>query len=428
MSFEPKILILLIPIIIIALYFLLKYPEVSFALFISAYVLKGGINIGYFNLTAILLIITVLGFFLPLSIRKNIIFKIQKADIWLLIFIIILLIGCFVSPNPQDGLIKIFRFIIMVSLSYVLARIFLKNYIQIKRFIMTIFIAALVISFLLIIISFSDRYIGGRIRFFEANQIPTATLLAMGLVIAVIGALNNIFGNWKYGKLFCITTIIPLLYCIFLVGCRGPLISAILGLIFYLIITFNKKKKISFTISVILFFIVIVWITNFNIIFSIMGKVPNISGYSLEQIKEGMSTKERLGLYSSAITLFAQKPILGAGVSGFPGGYPHNIFLEIAAENGIIGLIIFICFLFAIIKKGFWFLVSHFPKLDKQSKIVGSIILTLCVSLFIEKQFSYGLDMHKDLFVFFGLVINLSLAKSRNKEDVFFIEGNKRGL
>jgi len=59
MSIE-SILILLIPIILIVLYYLLKYPEISFALFISAYVLKGGINFGYFNLTAILLIIIVL--------------------------------------------------------------------------------------------------------------------------------------------------------------------------------------------------------------------------------------------------------------------------------------------------------------------------------------------------------------------------------
>ncbi len=34
---------------LIAIYYLLKYPEISLALFINAYVIKGGINIGYFN-------------------------------------------------------------------------------------------------------------------------------------------------------------------------------------------------------------------------------------------------------------------------------------------------------------------------------------------------------------------------------------------
>ena len=68
--------IILIPVSIIALYFLLKYPEISLALFINVYVIKGGINIGYFNLTAILLIITVIGFiFKKFSKKEGINFK-----------------------------------------------------------------------------------------------------------------------------------------------------------------------------------------------------------------------------------------------------------------------------------------------------------------------------------------------------------------
>jgi hypothetical protein len=128
MSIEPKILILLIPIILIVLYFLLKYPEISFAFFISAYVLKGGINIRYFNLTAILLIITALGFILPLVIGKKISFTFQKADIWLLLFVIVLFTGCFISTNSQEGFIKAIRFTLIVFFPYIfiLARVFLE--------------------------------------------------------------------------------------------------------------------------------------------------------------------------------------------------------------------------------------------------------------------------------------------------------------
>ena len=73
--------IILIPIGLLVIYYLLKYPEVSFALFISAYVLKGGMNFGYFNITTILLIITVLGFILPFVIGGKVIFTFQKANI-----------------------------------------------------------------------------------------------------------------------------------------------------------------------------------------------------------------------------------------------------------------------------------------------------------------------------------------------------------
>jgi len=417
MSLEPKTLILLVPIIIIALYFLLKYPEVSFALFISAYVLKGGINIGYFNLTAILLIITALGFILPLAIGKKIYFTFRKADIWLLLFVIVLFTGCFFSTNPQEGFIKAIRFILIVFFPYIIARVFLKTDEQIRLFIKTFFVTAILISILLIIISFFGEYSGGRIDFLNVNQIPLATLLAMGLVITVIGATSNVNMNFvgRLSRLFCAIVIIPLLYSLFLTGCRGPLISAIIGLFCYYLLIFKKRLKITIAIGMILLFVMIIWISNSDIIYSILEHIPNIGGYSLTHVIEGPSTVQRLELYSSAILLFLQKPLLGVGTGGFPGGYPHNIFLEIAAENGVFGLLLFICFLFSVIKKGFKYIILYLPKLDEYSKNIGLIILTLSVTLFIVKQFSYGLDMHKDLFVFLGLMVNLPLLSNSHK-------------
>lgn len=252
----------------------------------------------------------------------------------------------------------------------------------------------------------------------------------MGLIIAVIGATSNvnIFFNCQWSKPFCVVMIFPFLYSLFLVGCRGPLISAILGLFFYCSLIFKKRLKITIATGIILFFVMIIWVLNGDIVYSILDHIPNISGYSLTHIKEGPSTAQRLKLHSSAILLFLQKPLLGVGTGGFPVGYPHNLFLEIAAENGIIGFIIFICFLFLVIQKGFKYMIFYLPKLDEYSKNISLIILTLSVTLFIEKQFSYSLDMHKDLFVFFGLVVNLPLIKTQNKKDEFHKEGNKYGL
>jgi O-antigen ligase len=219
----------------------------------------------------------------------------------------------------------------------------------------------------------------------------------------------------RQSSLFCAIATIPLLYSVFLVGCRGPLISAILGLFCYYLLIFKRRLKITISIGIILLFVMIIWISNSDIIYSILDRIPNISGYSLTQIAEGSSTVQRLELYSSAILLFLQNPLLGVGTGGFPGGYPHNIFLEIAAENGVFGLLLFICFLFSVIQKGFKYIILYLPKLDEYSKNIGLIILTLSVTLFIEKQFSYGLDMHKDLFVFLGLIVNLPFIDwSRN--------------
>jgi O-antigen ligase len=427
-----KSYIFLIPVGIFILYYLLKYPEVSFALFINAYVIKGGINFRYFNLTAILLIVTVVGFILKQLIKKdknaiNLNFKLESPDKFILLFIAVLVIGCIYSLNRNGGIIKALRFIILVFVPYLLARIFLVRGTQIKLFLISVSITALGISFLLVIISIFEKYTGERMYFLQANPIPVSVLLTVGLVIFLIGITQNIFNKGKYDKLICAIAIIPLLYSIFLVGSRGPIISAIVGLIFGVLILLKTKIEGRNTtiILIISFILILVGTSCFDIIYSslftnkiipgatnvipeVKKVIPNIERFSLKNAKN-MSVNIRLKLYSDAWYLFKNKPLFGIGTGGFPGGYPHNIFLEIAAENGLLGLIIFFGFLFTICQRGYQFLNDNFIKINKQAKIMSLIILIIGVSLFMERQFSFGLDMHKDLFAFLGIVVSLPL-------------------
>ena len=416
--------IILIPIGLLATYFLLKYPEISLALFINAYVIKGGINIGYFNLTAILLIITVTGFiFKKFSKKEGINFKLLPSDKYLIFFVAVLAIGCIYSINRNEGIIKTLRFIVIVFVPYLFARIFIVKGDQIKLFLRSISIIALLISFLLITISIFGKYTGGRMRFLQANPIPVSVLLIVGLIIFTIGITQSIFNEWKYGKLFCAIAIIPLLYSIFLVSSRGPLISAIVGLIFCILLLFkaNIKNRNTTIIVIISLILVLVLISCYDIICSnlfikqvipdIKKVIPNVKYFSLKNAKN-ISVNIRLKLYSTAWQLFKQKTLFGLGTGGLgtgEGQYSHNIFLEIAVENGLLGLVIFLCFLFTVCQRGYQFLNENFIKISKQTKIMGLIILVVGISLFIERQFSFRLDMHKDLFVFFGLIVNLPL-------------------
>ncbi|WP_032112464.1 O-antigen ligase family protein [Candidatus Paracaedibacter symbiosus] len=78
-----------------------------------------------------------------------------------------------------------------------------------------------------------------------------------------------------------------------------------------------------------------------------------------QQGKSETSTGLRLELWRNSIKLFKQKPILGWGTNSFRKAYqtlpethktthahnPHNQFLLIAVENGIVGLLLFLGFL-----------------------------------------------------------------------------------
>lgn len=397
-------IIALIPVGVGVLIYLLRYPEVTFALFIAAYVLKGGINIGYFNLTAILLLISLVGFFLPAIKGRPIRFSLKAADFWLFIFLIVLFGGTYLAPNPQGGVVKAILFTGIVILPYLIARLFFKTYVQIRIFLITLLGAATVIAVALIIRSFSPSYVGGRLLFFSANPIPTGTLLAMGLVIAVIGATSKFLDKAKGSKAFYLTAILLCLYGLFLSGVRGPLISAIVGLAFYFLTLFVRRPRVMVGVVV----VAVLLLVTFNVWYH---HVPNIGGYSMHAITQGLSTQERIERYRAAITLFVQRPLFGGGTDGYAQrtglGYPHNIFLEIASENGLLGLLVFICFLVSVFWYGLRWLM-RFTRLNSQARDIGLTVLVAALTLLVEKQFSYGLTMHKDLFVFLGLVANLA--------------------
>jgi O-antigen ligase len=298
-----------------------------------------------------------------------------------------------------------------------MARVFFKTYKQIKVFFITIISLAAGIGIILIFMSFLPAYTTGRLLFFEANPIPTGTLLAVGLIIAVIGLHSDLLSKSRQSKAICIAIIPLCLFGIFLSGVRGPFVSAIVGLAFYLLILYKRRPRVLISMAGIVLFLLV----TFNILYPvIVSKVPNIRAYSPEAIIHGTSFKNRLERYEAAIKLFTQRRWLGGGTNSFAqrtkfDRYPHNIFLEIVSENGLIGLLVFLGFLGSVAWAGFRYLAMHRIRLAPHEKSIGLAVLAVSLALLVEKQFSYNLTMHKELFTFLALIVNLpDLSSSPN--------------
>jgi len=399
------------------LYFLFRKPEITFALFLFSYIIEGGDLIpGLIDLTPILLFISFAGFFFPAIMKKTIQYSSKSSDIWLLIFLFILFGGSYLTPDLQSGLKKAILFAVAVVLPYMIVRFFFKTYKQIKVFLITIIVLATGIALILIFISFSPIYYGGRLQLFEANPIPTATLLAVGLIIAVIGLNNNLFSKTIQGKAICIAIIPLCLYGMFLSGVRGPLISVVIGLAFYLLIMYIRQPRMWIRMATIVFLLLM----TFNIWNPyIASKVPNSRLYNPREIIKGASAQQRLERYQATKRLFAQRPLFGGGTDGYAQrtafNYPHNIFLEIVSDNGLIGLLVFLCFLISVLRYAILYLTKKFRISHQSEKAIGLIILVIVVTLFIEKQISCSLTTHKDLFSFLAIIVNLpSLSSNPN--------------
>ena len=188
---------------IAGLVYLLRYPQVAFALFIFSYVIEGSATLPwYLNLTLITFAIASLGFMTRVSLRKKNAFELRLPDLYLLGFIVILFAGSYLVPNPQGGFIKALRFVGLVAFPYLLARVFLNKPPQVYRFLKAILISSFILTGILIYTFFlgSPKMHGGRVLFLEASSVPVATLFTVGLVLAIIEAVMPSQGLRKLSR------------------------------------------------------------------------------------------------------------------------------------------------------------------------------------------------------------------------------------
>ena len=383
---------------LIALRFLLRYPEIALALFVAAYVLKGGINVGPLNLTVIMLIILILGFVLPVLVRKKRVqFRTTRADVWLWLFMIIWIGGILYSPRPTVGIATTFRILAITITPYFLTRIFLTQSQQVKRFLVTLFLSAVAVSLVFVVGAGVATSQNGRMIFLEANPIAEASLLAMGVLIAVIGTLEGVFRK-RWMRWFSLGSVPLLVYGLLLTGSRAPLVSIVVAVVFYSAVIFRKRAVVVLVAS---FALVILGVGVVN-----FGIVPRsvVVRYNPSNWSTSVSVGNRSILYQSIWLETQQKPLLGLGTGSVH--IAENIFLEVYANVGIVGLLCFLAFLYSVARHGVRYLARIYPHERGMTRGIGLLVLVVLVALFTDKQVGYALDMDKDLFIFLGLMLN----------------------
>ncbi|MEK9147471.1 MAG: O-antigen ligase family protein [Patescibacteria group bacterium] len=165
----------------------------------------------------------------------------------------------------------------------------------------------------------------------------------------------------KYFKIIGALLILSLLFAF----SRGAYLGVIISLIILLLVnlkfkTKNEKLKLKKKSLYSFKFLIVVFIFSF-LIFSLAGPVRQRLVSSFDFQDKGVS--ERIEIWSTAFNVIKENPILGVGIGNYTEavdlfseqrGYrspihAHNIYLQIAAELGIIGLILWIfVFVFAL--------------------------------------------------------------------------------
>lgn len=168
-----------------------------------------------------------------------------------------------------------------------------------------------------------------------------------------------------------------LIYCIYIlpISSRGPIIEIIIFLSGYFIIK-NKRKIGKITFLLIDIVLSLIFIINFEKIiykFQELFLKLNIKMNFIDKLVY-LIDKNDLGngrdvLYELAIEGIELNPLFGRGVSSYKiytgQDYPHNIFLQVSYEMGIVVCILLMCYLIMV----GWKIIFTEGKIDKNVKL-----------------------------------------------------------
>lgn len=249
---------------------------------------------------------------------------------------------------------------------------------------------------------------------FDTNYLVTGQTIGLGAVI--LGAKLFHLKNPSIMQKSTLLVAGGILIAIFLelhIGGRGPLLSTLIVL-GGMYAAFFKNKPLKF------WMINLLGIVGIAVGFWLTKQInPNSLPASLTRIfsEDGIKTFTlRLEYYQSALQCFKIHLLKGVGIGSWPDYYgleklyelewhPHNIFLEIAAETGLVGLSIFICLIILLVKK----IREQVPS----NELPITIIVCGTAFCFINALKSGDLNNNIVLFTFIGLLAGFKQKKER---------------
>lgn len=413
-----------------------------------------GIRVDYLSptlyFTDVLIIGLILSWILECSVSTkgfSQVIKSAKSNIikLLIVFLLFLLIGIYRSNNPQAGIygiIKLLEYAFLFSYT-------VKNFRTMNRLILfSTFILGVLFESLLTIAQYINQgSIGGILYFLGERGFnsqtpgianasingklflrPYATFshpnvlagyLFVFMALIVIYAKQKIF---KQQNVIIFLSIACGSIALFLTMSRVTILAWSVVVIFFFAYSFWKKtrmvitkkeylKQVKSKILLLLFFIIILFIFTFPI--------------GLRFFKFSFSDQavvQREILMQDSISMFRQSPIIGVGLNNFLVNLPfvqkqygealfiqpvHNIYLLVLSETGIIGLAIFI-----------YFLWNTYKRLKKNTNVELQVLFLLILFLGFFDHYFFTLQQGQLLIVIiFGLFWSGSKRTIGKKND-----------
>jgi O-antigen ligase len=331
--------------------------------------------------------------------------------IFLLIFLAAIVASFVFSQTKNIGFSEVFAWGAIVPMYFLFAH---QRNIWAEKFLRVVVIgtvAAVILGYALYFFRAETRFIGPFFNtLYHAHVWPNAFALFLIMTWPVLLLFFEKKGKWATSLLIGFV-----LSGLLLTFSRGALI-VLGGQFALLLIYFLKRIRLK---TVLLAVLALVFAAGLfleaNYFRSFGQEVVDISErVGFENTESLTSAQERIDFWEGAIELAGEKPLFGWGPFSFRYAYnpiqktflgnadhPHNLFLKIAAENGLIALGAFLAFLITV----FVCVVRRFPKLSQKKKDAVYILFVAVAGAFAHNLIDYNLNFTVNLVTLFMLII-----------------------
>jgi O-antigen ligase len=359
-----------------------------------------------------------IGLLFIFSIIKLIIyreFNIEKTefDFYILIFIFLSLISSFASDNYSLALDRFVSPILRYLFFFYISSLIINNKEKVVQCFNVIIYGNITFAFLGILFKFFFE-----VDYFSGNGTGTVAAFNILIFTALLFKTNDNSKN----KLLYLFGFSSFLYILFQTNSRGATLGFFASLSFFVgfLIYYNfKPGKIQYLITIILIFLVL--ITPFVLPNRLISKFDN-----LKDVYGHTSLKTRIVMWQASLYMIKNNPILGVGVGNYQPNYleyidsvsevelpsnqrkhdhPHNMFLFIAAEQGIPSLLLFLIMVFIAIRISLFNIFNHkrFTLENLLGIILLSMIIVFMVHSMVDSTARYG---HVGFYIIGILILN----------------------
>lgn len=335
---------------------------------------------------------------------------------------LLILVSYFYSSSSAYGLEKSFKFLTVTAWTFFGGFLVIRDKQSLNKFFKSALLSAVALSLYGIYEYFTNYNPLIQYRFgLGGNPLALAQISSLGALIALAFVLHS--ANKKIHKLLLVSLSGALAYTCILTGSRMPIVSLGLSLILIFLLSIRVRgKDIRIKKGLIPFFLtlavlLVVFLSNssqstfqtFNDRFEML-----LSG------KNDASASERINRYEFAFDMFKESPIIGKGIGSFAveyeqidaRSYPHNIFLEVLSEMGLLGLMLLVGLLVIGLKR----MLSGLSKKLYSERV---ILIAVFLFAFLNANVSSDLNDNRLFFCFLGLACMLPKI---NKEAIVELE------